>query len=304
MHALIRVLKVMDTSGDDALSRDELKAGLLDLGIDVSLSDMENLMIYFDRDHSGTISFSEFCDGIRGELSEKRLGMINRAFVSVEDPIGSGQTTFETLEEEISSTSKHSDALLNEMDSQIEERQGDTIILLSEFIDYYRTLSAAVDGDRKFEALLQDTYPNVEMKPVVVVSRNSSTSRNSNNSRNGSRNGSRMTRQPTRQGGSRSGSRSNSNTKSQEEDALARFRKNKKRPDLAHNKGIVRLRAAAKLQSIFRGHKGRTKVNYERRKKEQASLREVQDNKEKAADAKRVRRTQPKHNPRFQAARR
>jgi hypothetical protein len=33
------------------LSRDELKAGLLDLGIDVSLSDMENLMIYFDRDH-------------------------------------------------------------------------------------------------------------------------------------------------------------------------------------------------------------------------------------------------------------
>jgi Ca2+-binding EF-hand superfamily protein len=49
--ALMRVLKVMDSSGDDALSRDELKAGLLDLGIDVSLSDMENLMIYFDRDH-------------------------------------------------------------------------------------------------------------------------------------------------------------------------------------------------------------------------------------------------------------
>ena len=67
---------------------------------------------------------------------------------------------------------------------------------------------------------------------------------------------------------------------------------------------FYRLRAAAKLQSIFRGHKGRTKVNYERRKKKQASLREVQDNKEKAADAKRVRRTQPKHNPRFQAARR
>ena len=51
ISALMRVLKVMDTSGDDALSRDELKAGLLDLGIDVSLSDMENLMIYFDRDH-------------------------------------------------------------------------------------------------------------------------------------------------------------------------------------------------------------------------------------------------------------
>ena len=51
MHALLRVLKVMDTSGDDQLSRDELKAGLLDLGIEVSLSDMENLMIFFDRDH-------------------------------------------------------------------------------------------------------------------------------------------------------------------------------------------------------------------------------------------------------------
>ena len=57
MHALLRVLKVMDTSGDDQLSRDELKAGLLDLGIEVSLSDMENLMIFFDRDHRCVILF-------------------------------------------------------------------------------------------------------------------------------------------------------------------------------------------------------------------------------------------------------
>ena len=56
----------------DFFNSDELKAGLLDLGIEVSLSDMENLMIFFDRDHSGTISFNEFCDGIRGQLNSKR----------------------------------------------------------------------------------------------------------------------------------------------------------------------------------------------------------------------------------------
>lgn len=240
--------------------------------------------------NSGTISFAEFCDGIRGNLSEKRMSMVTTAFNSVEDPIGSGVTTFDTLETEISQNNKYSNELLDELDHQLEDQGegGSATISLSDFIDYYRTLSAAVDSDRKFESILTSTYPNADLKPVPVVSKRKTAAR-----------------QPTRQGsrgGSRGSNRRSNTTK--EVDALARFRKNKKRPDLANQKGIVRLKAAAHLQAVFRGHKGRRKVEYERRKREQKELKEKQEREERKAASRRIVRTQPKHNPRFQAARR
>ena len=248
---------------------------------------------------SGTLSFAEFCDGIRGTLSEKRMTMVNKAFHSVEDPIGSGETTFETLESEVNNDQSD---VLDALEKMLDEKGGDSgVITEAEFVDYYRTLSASVDGDRKFEAILTSTYPNGDMKPapVVPVKRSSRNSRNTT-----SRNRSSANRGSGARGGTSSGNRGNSGGRRKEEDALARFRKSKKRPDLANRSNMIRLKAANHLQAVFRGHKGRVKVDYERRKKEQKAVQDMQDKKEKDMHDKRVRRTQPKHNPRFQAARR
>ena len=236
--------------------------------------------------------------------------MVKAAFDSVEDPIGSGSTTFETLESEINvNNDQGAEDLLNEMDRQIEERSKNnaSTITYNEFVEYYRTLSSAVDGDRKFETVLRATFPGMVAKSSPKPSstmrrggaRSNGGSRQSTSRQNNSRGGG------ARGGGSRGGSRSGGARQQQEEnDALARFRREKKRPDLASNKGMIRLGAAAKLQAIFRGHKGRTKVDYEKRKQKQIELKKAQDDKERDAAARRVKRTQPKHNPRFKAARR
>ena len=56
IQAVSRVLRLMDDSGDKRLSRSELKYGLRDFGIDLSQSQTDRIMAYFDRDHDGTIS--------------------------------------------------------------------------------------------------------------------------------------------------------------------------------------------------------------------------------------------------------
>ena len=56
IQAVSRVLRLMDDSGDKRLSRSELKYGLRDFGIDLSQSQTDRIMAYFDRGHDGTIS--------------------------------------------------------------------------------------------------------------------------------------------------------------------------------------------------------------------------------------------------------
>ncbi len=305
LHALMRVLRMMDEDGDDSLSRDELKRGLLDLGVEVSLSDLENVMISFDKDHSGTISFAEFVDGIRGELSPLRLGYVERAFDLVEDPVGSGATTVGTciaeLERLAAASSTHADDLLDgdfdEMAQGNQDAGDNAVIEWESFLDYYRTTSAAIDGDRRFVALMESAWGTGVHEPAPALPR--AASRKSSkasafraaSSRGGSRANRRRASKAQQQGGD-------------SDDALAAFRKGKKRPDLARNEGIIRLRAAARLQAVFRGHKGRHKVDYERRKKVIRQAQLDAERKEREREANRVKRTQPKHNPRFAARRR
>ena len=65
---MMRVLRIMDTNGDHMLSREELKAGLLDMGIELAMSDFDNIMILLDRNHDGVVSFAEFIEQVRPSI--------------------------------------------------------------------------------------------------------------------------------------------------------------------------------------------------------------------------------------------
>ena len=59
-----RLMKIMDDDGSHTLSRNELKSGLRDYGIDLSPTELEQVFLYFDRDASGTIDIDEFLRGL------------------------------------------------------------------------------------------------------------------------------------------------------------------------------------------------------------------------------------------------
>jgi Ca2+-binding EF-hand superfamily protein len=145
INSLSRVLRIMDSSGDGKLCRNELKFGLRDFGIDISPSELEALMCYFDRNKDGQISVEEFLIGIRGDINSRRLGFIHKAF-RLMDRTGDGMISVEDLRDnydvsffpEVRAGKKSKDQALAEFMSQWDTGEKDGQITLEEFIDYYR----------------------------------------------------------------------------------------------------------------------------------------------------------------------
>eukprot|EP00604_Paraphysomonas_vestita_P003000 CAMPEP_0174822408 /NCGR_PEP_ID=MMETSP1107-20130205/15548_1 /TAXON_ID=36770 /ORGANISM="Paraphysomonas vestita, Strain GFlagA" /LENGTH=57 /DNA_ID=CAMNT_0016041207 /DNA_START=11 /DNA_END=181 /DNA_ORIENTATION=+ len=55
----------MDDDGSKTLSMGEFKKGLTEMKINITEREMRMLFDHFDTDHSGTISFEEFIQGVR-----------------------------------------------------------------------------------------------------------------------------------------------------------------------------------------------------------------------------------------------
>ena len=54
------MLRRLDRNRDGQLSRDELRQGLFEMGVQLSMSELDSVMRAFDRDHSGSIDYLEF----------------------------------------------------------------------------------------------------------------------------------------------------------------------------------------------------------------------------------------------------
>eukprot|EP00941_MAST-03F_sp_MAST-3F-sp1_P004880 g4880.t1 len=164
---LARMLKIFDDSGDKQLSRDELKWGLMDFGIELSPQQHDELFSAFDRDKSGQVDFDEFLTVLRGPMSIRRLNLVGQAF-NVLDASGDGQITIEDIEDKYDA-SKHPDVLsgkksereaLIDFMNQWEGFGGDSdgIVTKEEFANYYRDISASIDDDDYFELMIRNAW--------------------------------------------------------------------------------------------------------------------------------------------------
>uniref|UniRef100_A0A7S0DZW5 EF-hand domain-containing protein n=2 Tax=Phaeocystis antarctica TaxID=33657 RepID=A0A7S0DZW5_9EUKA len=70
-HEVVLVFKEFDSSGDGQLDSEEFKRALGVLGVRLPPSKVRQLFRTFDQDHSGTVSYEEFCHIVCPDLDEE-----------------------------------------------------------------------------------------------------------------------------------------------------------------------------------------------------------------------------------------
>ena len=165
IRGLSRLLKSCDDDNNGTLSQTELRNCFTDMGIKISSQNLEDVFVYFDSDNSGSVSFDEFMEGIRGELSEKRLAVIDQAF-DVIDESGDGDLSMGELKKKFRCESHPSivdksatrEQVTKEFLGQWDKARADGTIDRDDFISYYHDVGASIDEDDDFIFLIEETW--------------------------------------------------------------------------------------------------------------------------------------------------
>ena len=164
LKSLQRTLSIMDNNGDKRLTKEELKYGLADFGIELNIREIDDIFTYFDRDRNGFVDVTEFFVGVRGDLSENRARLVQMAF-DVLDTDGSGVITVDEIEDrydvthnpDVVSGKKTKDEALRDF-IRTWDKDGNGLIPYEEFEDYYKEISASIDGDDYFELMIRNAW--------------------------------------------------------------------------------------------------------------------------------------------------
>mmetsp|Transcript_9325 Transcript_9325/g.14050 ORF Transcript_9325/g.14050 Transcript_9325/m.14050 type:complete len:1135 (+) Transcript_9325:93-3497(+) len=291
---LQRTLSIMDDNGDKRLNKEELKNGLSDYGINLNHREIDDIFLVFDRDHNGFIDVDEFLIGIRGDLNDRRKKLVRMAF-DILDTDGSGLITVDELSAvyDVSwnpavQAGKMTEAeAMKEFMRQWDRLDGDGMVSIEEFEDYYKGVSSSIDGDDYFELMIRNAWripggegmaANTANKRVLVTNKDGSQSIATVHNELGMKPGDRdaVRSRLAQQGIDAANVELHGGIDTTE-------KPKKTRQDSSNQQNIapkhIRHRAAEKLGAAFRGHKGRKEVSKVRSNVE-AAMRREQDREE------------------------
>lgn len=165
IQSLARIMRIMDDSGDQKLSREELKYGLGDYGIRLSPEELDNLFRVFDTDQNGCISFSEFLVQLAEPMNGRRQQLVDDAFGRL-DVTGDGRVTIEdimqmydaSLAPEVVNGNLTEEQALRRFLDAFDSGVKDGVVTREEFRDYYQLISAAIDSDDYFELMMRNAW--------------------------------------------------------------------------------------------------------------------------------------------------
>lgn len=166
IRGLSRQFRIMDDNGNHALGPDELRTGLRDFGIDLSDEDFKTAAAALDTNGDGNVDVNEFLKAVRAGLGERRLRVVRRAFCKF-DKDGSGVIDLNDIRDTYSA--KNNPLVKSGKKTEQEVLEGflatfdsnsnpDHRVTQEEFEAYYAGLSASVDTDDYFEAMVKAAW--------------------------------------------------------------------------------------------------------------------------------------------------
>ncbi|XP_028620808.1 calcyphosin isoform X2 [Grammomys surdaster] len=163
IQGVARFFRRLDKDGSRSLDAGELRRGLAQLGLEVD--EAEALCRCWDCDGSGTLDLEEFLRALRPPLSPTREAVIAAAFAKL-DQTGDGVVTIDDLRgvysgrahPKVCSGEWTEDEALQQFLDNFDTFEKDGQVTLAEFQDYYSGLSASVDTDPEFVAIVSSAW--------------------------------------------------------------------------------------------------------------------------------------------------
>nr|XP_020739416.1 calcyphosin isoform X4 [Odocoileus virginianus texanus] len=188
IQGVARFFRRLDRDGSHSLDVGELQRGLAELGLVLDAAETEGVCRRWDRDGSGTLDLEEFLRALRPPMSQAREAVIAAAFAKL-DRSGDGVVTVDDLRG-VYSGRAHPKVrsgewteeqvlrrFLDNFDSSEKDGQVGACILrslahtfrrpqppvcpqvtLAEFQDYYSGVSASMDTDEEFVAMMTSAW--------------------------------------------------------------------------------------------------------------------------------------------------
>ena len=161
-----RTFRQLDSyDGNRKVDAQEFYVGLTECGVDITQSEANELMTFFDKDGDGHVNFDEFLVGIRGQLNSRRQAIVDKAFLKF-DRDGSGHIDRNDLHgvydvsmhPKFQSGEMTEDEIFNEFLSNFGDRNGDGLIQKDEWNEYYAAISSNIDNDDHFVLLMRNAW--------------------------------------------------------------------------------------------------------------------------------------------------
>uniref|UniRef100_A0A8D0MFF4 Calcyphosin n=2 Tax=Sus scrofa TaxID=9823 RepID=A0A8D0MFF4_PIG len=161
IQGLARFFRRLDQDGSRSLGAEELQRGLAELGLELDMAEVRGVCRRWDRDGSGTLDLEEFLRALRPPLSQAREAVITAAFAKL-DRSGDGVVTVDDLRgvysgrahPKVRSGEWTEEEVLRRFLDNFDSSEKDGQVTLAEFQDYYSGVSASVDTDEEFVAMM------------------------------------------------------------------------------------------------------------------------------------------------------
>jgi len=173
-RGLTLLFRKMDGNGNKKLDRKEMEEGLKQCGLSLEPEELDMIMEFFDRDGDGTVSVNEFVRQVRGKMNSWRQQLVHMAFSQI-DVSGDGAISF--AEAKALYRSDRHPSVVSGAKTQQEvltaflaafDKDGDGSLSYTEFLDYYKDVSATIDDDAEFEHIIRNEWkiPKSKQKRV------------------------------------------------------------------------------------------------------------------------------------------
>lgn len=165
MSPVPRFFRQLDRDGSRSLDADEFRRGLAKLGLVLEQAEAEGVCRRWDRDGSGTLDLEEFLRALRPPMSQAREAVIAAAFAKL-DRSGDGVVTVDDLRgvysgrahPKVRSGEWTEDEVLRRFLDNFDSSEKDGQVTLAEFQDYYSGVSASMNTDEEFVAMMTSAW--------------------------------------------------------------------------------------------------------------------------------------------------